>query len=357
MKVQLPNKEHNFKVAECSFCGLEAYLINPELDSKWTHDNLFYRSLIVGKDGEVLSSGWPKFFNYGEKPECYPNPEEFDDWVIHEKIDGTLVICDYVNERFSLRTRGTPSYIQQSNFKDFEKIFEHYPQLKNFLKQNAHLSLLFELVTPNNIIVLRPENIQFYFLGAINKNNLQVVSNLEFDFFVLKPTTYDFLSLSNITQAVKYWKGQEGVVLSYNKGLSRIKIKSDWYCWIHRIKSQLNSDKNLLELYVQEGMPTYNKFYKIIEINYDFELAEQLKLDLVRITNAGKKLNKKFSKIKELIKQIKNLTSRKEQASVITETYNPVNPQLIPIAFSFLDNKQIPTNQLINLLNLELKEC
>lgn len=354
MNVSLPKEDSGFKIIPHNFCGLDCYLIVPEIDAKWTKNNLHYRSLIVNKEGEVLSSGWPKFFNFGEKPECYPNPEEFEDWVVQEKIDGSLVICDYVNNHFSLRTRGAASYTFQKNFKDFELLTEHYPQLKPFLKENAHLSLLFEIVTPNNIIVLRSEAIQFYFLGAVDKRSLSIVPNVNFPFDILTPKQYNFSKLSNIIEAVRHWKGQEGIVLSYNKGSNRIKVKSSWYCWIHRIKSQLNSDKNLIELYVNEQMPCYETFYKIIETNFDFELAEQLKKDLKRISEAGNEVKLKLEKIQQLVSYLQKLKTRKEQAAVILDSYQYSNSELVSIAFSFLDNKQISCSVLEKLIGTQL---
>jgi hypothetical protein len=177
MKARLPVEEEYFNVTPNTFCGLDCYLINPEIDAKWNTNNLFYRSLITDREGNVLSSGFPKFFNYGEKKDCYPNPENFNDWKLEDKIDGSLLIADYVNDQFSMRTRGTVSYSSQENAKDFELLPEKYPKVVNFLKENQHLSLLFEIVTPNNIIVVRAQQIEFYFIGAINKNGMCVVSS------------------------------------------------------------------------------------------------------------------------------------------------------------------------------------
>jgi hypothetical protein len=177
MKVSLPIEEGYFNITPDEFCGLYCWLITPEIDAKWNKNNLFYRSLIVDREGNVLSSGWPKFFNYGEKPDCYPNPEQYNDWKYEEKKDGSLLIADFINDQFSMRTRGTVSYVTQENAKDFELLPKKYPAIVDFLKENQHLSLLFEIVTPNNVIVIRSPQIEFYFLGAINKNSMEIVSS------------------------------------------------------------------------------------------------------------------------------------------------------------------------------------
>lgn len=357
MKVKLPIEEGYFNIVPNTFCGLDCYLITPQIDAKWNENNLFYRSLITDKEGNVLSSGWPKFFNYGEKPDCYPNPDSYNDWSIQDKLDGSLVICDYVNGQFSMRTRGTVSYSSQENAKDFELLPEKYPKVVEFLKDNSHLSLLFEIVTPNNVIVVRPQEIEFYFIGAINKNGMCVVSSPDLiDMWrkigpIPTPQSYNFLNtndLSKIAETIKHWKGKEGIVICYNKNQNRIKIKSDWYLWIHRIKSQLNSDKNLIEFYVNRQMPSYKEFYEIIEKEFDFELAEQLKEALQKVCDVGDEVKKIVENMKDFVSSIRGFKNRKEQAQHILTTYKKYNRS--SFVFNLLDGKELDNNQLIKLM-------
>lgn len=359
MRVRLPIEDAYFNIIPNIFCGLDCYLITPEIDAKWNENNLFYRSLITDKEGNVLSSGFPKFFNYGEKPECYPNPENFNDWKIEDKIDGSLLIADYVNDQFSMRTRGTVSYSSQENAKDFELLLEKYPKVVEFLKENSHLSLLFEIVTPNNVIVVRPQQIEFYFIGAINKNGMCVVSSSNLVEIWRKigpiptPQIYKFLdtnNLSNISESIKQWKGKEGVVVSYNNGQNRIKLKSDWYLFIHRVKSQLNSQNNLIEYYVDSEMPLCEDFYKKIETEFDFEIALQLKSEIEKICTAGECTKKYIDNMLDVVHDIRKFKSRKEQAEMIKRNYKENSSYV----FSILDNKPISKIQWIKLITQKL---
>ena len=357
MKVHLPIEEGYFNIVPNKFCGLDCYLITPKIDAKWNKNNLFYRSLITDKEGNVLSSGFPKFFNYGEKPECYPNPEDFTDWKMEDKIDGSLLITDYVNEKFSMRTRGTVSYSSQENSKDFELLVEKYPKVVEFLKENQHLSLLFEIVTPNNVIVVRSQQIEFYLIGAINKNGMCVVSSSDLVDIWRKigqmptPQSYNFLDtndLSKIAETIKNWKGKEGIVISYNNGQNRIKLKSDWYLFCHRVKSQLSSQNNLIEYYVNSEMPEYEVFYKKIETEFDFEIALQLKNEIKKICNSGEKAIGYVDNILEMVYDIRKVESRKEQAEMIKRNYKENSAY----AFSILDNKSLSKIQWIKLINI-----
>jgi hypothetical protein len=331
-------------------------LITPEADAKWSSNNLFYRSLITDKEGNVLSSGWPKFFNYGEKPDCYPNPEQYNDWKCEEKKDGSLLIADYVNGHFSMRTRGTVSYATQENAKDFEFLLQKHPKVIEFLKENSHLSLLFEIVTPNNVIVIRPKEVNFYLLGAIDKNNMSVITSTELTeiwrkvgpIAVPKIYTFNILSdLSKIYQHIKNWKGEEGIVISYNNGQNRLKLKTDWYCFIHRVKSQLNSTKNLIDFYIEKEMPAYEVFFKIIETEFDYEIAVQLKREIEKICEAGEKAKKYIDNILEVVHDIRMVETRKEQALMIKKNFK----ENASFVFSILDGKVITKEQWIKLIN------
>lgn len=354
------SSKDGFGIHEHEFCGIPSYLIIPNFDTKWNKNNLNYRSLIINKEtSEVLSSGWPKFFNCGENPDCYPDPNKYEDWTIQEKLDGSLLIVDYVNGKFSMRTRGTVSYIIQNNFTDFEILKEYYPEIIPFLKENNHISLLLEIVTPNNIIVIRTPMVQFHLLGAVDKTNLKLlnlkeIENISHKLKIPLPEVYSFNSLEETIKTVKKWKGKEGIVLSYNNNQNRIKIKSDWYCWIHKIKSQLNSESNLIEFYVNEGLPSYKKFYNIIKNNFDWELAEQMTSEISKMVDCGKKVKKNIKNMNDFIHTIKDYSTRKEQAQQIMAIYGGRGDNRSSMLFTLLDGKQLSNDQLIKLMHQNL---
>lgn len=357
---KIPSTNEGFSVYEHDFCGKSSYLVIPAIDAKWNENNLHFRSLIVDKETkEVLSSGWPKFFNYGEKPDCYPDSNKHNDWVIQEKLDGSLLIADYVNEKFNMRTRGTSSYITQNNFFDFDLLKQYYPNIVSFLEQNNHLSLLLEIVTPNNIIVIRTPMVQFYLLGAIDKTTLKPltlknIENISQELKIPMPEVYSFDNLEETIKTVKEWKGKEGIVISYNNNQNRIKIKSDWYCWIHKIKSQLNSESNLIEYYVNENLPSYKKFYETIKNNFDWELAEQMTSEISKIVDCGKKVKKNIKTMNDFIHTIKDYPTRKEQAQQIMAIYGRRADNRSSMLFTLLDGKQLSNDQLIKLMHQNL---
>ena len=361
MNVDLPIEEGYFSIDPCTFCGIDGYLITPQADAKWNKHNLHLRSIIVDKKKNVLSCGFPKFFNYGEKLECYPDPEKYHDWKIEEKKDGSLLIVDHVNGQLSMRTRGTSSYITQKNYEEFESFPKKFPKIVDFLSKNNNLSLLFEMATPSNIIVIRPKDVEFTFLNAVNKDTLKLVSHERLLNIWREigcpptPEQYSFndsRDLQSIYQLIKQWKGKEGIVLTYNSGQNKLKFKSDWYNFVHRIKSHLNSTENLIEYYINSKMPDADTFLNKIETDYDYEVAIQLKDEISRICKAGEEVKKIICNMKDFVKSIRGFKTRKQQAEHILTTYGNVNRS--SFVFSLLDGKEISNIQILKLIEQTL---
>lgn len=358
MKIDLPIEEGYFNIDPCVFCGIDSYLITPQADAKWNKNNLHLRSIIVDKEKNVLSSGFPKFFNYGEKPDCYPNPEKYFDWCIEEKRDGSLLIIDFHNGVFNMRTRGTSSYKTQKNHEEFEIFPLRHPKVVDYLSKNNHLSLLFEMETPSNVIVIRPKEVGFMFLNAVDKRTLKIVESkdlLEIWRNIGCPPTperysfYESRDLQIIHSLIKSWKGKEGVVLTYNNGQNKLKFKSDWYVFISRIKSQLNSTNNLIEYYIQSKMPSKDDFYKKIETDYDYEIAIQLKDEISKICICGEETKKVIHNMKDFVNSIRGFENRKQQAEHILSTYG--HQQRSSFVFSLLNGKELDDNQIFKLMN------
>src|SRR5271166_2497535 len=84
----------NFNIKDVLLFGENFLLITPkEIGTSWTVDNLIFRSCLLRKEDYFpISLSWPKFFNFGEKSDLYPDFEKFDDWIIDEKEDGSTIL-------------------------------------------------------------------------------------------------------------------------------------------------------------------------------------------------------------------------------------------------------------------------
>ena len=358
----LPSEEDGFNSYPIEFCGIESYLIIPDISAKWDKQNVIFRSLIVrGSDFEVLSSNWKKFWNAGEKPDLYPDPIKYRDWSIFEKKDGTAVLVDYVNGQFSMRTRGTPSYRTQDNYTDFELLPETYPKIVEWIKENPNYTLLLELMTPRNVIVIRPSDVEFTLLGAIDKDSLTYMSVEALDYVskvieIPTPKQFFFKTIDEIVSSIETIKNFEGVVLSYNKNQNKIKLKNSEYLALHRIKSELSSEKNLLEYYVSNSMPDYNDFFKLLEEKFDYEIAITFQSQISKLADASKEVKRIIKGMEDFVNDIRNLPTRKEQALTIMNSFGGEKNSRASMCFAILDGKELTKDQIQKLFWQTLKQ-
>lgn len=348
-----PDPEH-FSIKEGVYCGRECFLITPaHSDKGWTKDNLHYRSLIVDKNDDIISSGFPKFFNYSQAPELYPCPTKFKDWIISEKEDGSLLCLDFVNGQVGMRTRGALGYDFQKNSREFEKIFELYPRAKEAIEFNQSYTFLFEMLSVENQIVIKHDKTDFIFIGAIHKETLRNVAAQQLDVWAAtyefkRPKTYNFSSISEAIEAVKYWKGQEGVVIEYNGGQNRVKLKSDHYNLLHVFFCGVKSIDNMIELFFKAGKPENSiDFWGYIKDTIDFEVAEHCAADIQKICAAYQKVLRKQEEVAHFIESISHNFSRKEQAHLIGQNYSDWRKSF---CFNLLDNRPLEDRLLAKIL-------
>jgi hypothetical protein len=260
-----------------------------------------------------------------------------------------------------MRTRGTASYVTQDNAADFEQLLIKYPFVLNALKENQDLSFLFEIVTPNNWIVIPYPEIDFTFLGAVDKEDFSLLPFYEFQQMgwsmeAPMPEIYTFKKdLAEIATNVKEWIGREGIVLSYNNFQNRVKIKSDDYLVKHRLKSELNSENNFVEFYVHQGMPDYNGFFEAITKVVDFETATAFRGRISKAVDAGKEVNRIIEGMETFVKDFRNLP-RKEAALAIMGSYGGDKNSRSGMCFSILDGKELTKDQIIKLFWQTLKQ-
>jgi hypothetical protein len=95
-------------------------------------------------------------------------------------------------------------------------------------------------------------------------------------------------------------------------------------------------------------MPRYNEFYKKIETEFDFEIAEQLKDSILKICDSGEKTKKDIQHMKDFTISIRGFETRKQQADHINTTYSKSNRS--SYVFCLLDDKELSNIQIKNLI-------
>jgi T4 RnlA family RNA ligase len=342
---------NQFKKTDCNIGGDDCVLVVPyNIGCTWTEETLEFRSLIFRKsDNKVISRGFKKFFNWGEKPEIDPFPAgPFD---AYEKKDGSLIIWGCHNGTLIHRTRGTVTAETLPNGHEISFLKEKYPKLISAILYNPEYSILTEWETPNNVIVLNEvREPTLTLIGAIHNKSGKYLNQEELDkiseaWDLCRPKKYSFDSISECISDVNSWIGREGIVVYSHDGQSLRKIKSNWYCEIHKMVSGLSNIETVIDIFIASPKFTkYSEFYSYIERMYDYEIAEKIKSDILKIVTAYSKVVECMQTVECAISHLKGTCfSKKEQAYEITLRWNDWKKTY---AFLILQNKKIPDSLL-----------
>jgi len=341
MQIDLSDVDREqFSVKEGVFADKVAFLVTHAIQGcEWTLDNLHFRSSIWDENGELKSASFPKFVNAGEKPDLFPVPDSLHNSTIVTKLDGSTCICDYSNNQYICRSRGTFDAQNLDNGVEFYQIFEKHPRIKDWLKDNPNYTLLAEICTPNNRIVIYYPELEFYLIGAVNKENYSLLNQRQLDILgsallMKRPETYSFDSVPELVESVKGWKSQEGVVWETATGYL-LKVKAADYLLRHGFMSNL-SIKHLLELFLDQDQPKKEVFLQFIEDNFDHE-CRIISEDLVRqLEVAREKLD---ADIKRTVKFVE-LRQKFDRKDFAIEARHNLG-DLAGIAFRMLDKKEL----------------
>jgi hypothetical protein len=371
MKIDLKSIDtEQFMTHEHVVNGEVLTLIQPrQIGATWNQDNKKFRSSVWNFDGELVSAGFPKFTNWGEKPEQFPIPKSLTGCTVTEKLDGSLLIVSKYKGNYILRTRGTVDAFQMDNGIELETFKEKYlPQLALFIEAYASInketwgvSFLFEWVSPANRIVLSyGDNPEWYLVGCVSHADYSLarqdmLETAAKDILCPRPATYTFSTVEDLLANVELWKGKEGVCVYSDNDQNIHKVKGAWYLSLHHMKSELASFEKVIDVWFSLDKPTYTDFYNNIATQFDFELANQVQGDMSRICDGYKDVQKITNGMYVFVNEtLKKMSSRKEQAQRVLEAYGQTNRA--SFIFKVLDGKPLSYDDEKKLLYQVLKK-
>lgn len=365
MKLQFPDPEQfNFK--DCIIAGDECVLVTPKtMGVEWTEQNKYFRSSIWRKsDKKLISAGFRKFLNYGEKPEFEPidNNSRFTAVV---KKDGSCLIVSRYKGELIIRTRGTVDATKLENGHEIAFLILKYPTaFNNYYLNTENCTLLFEWTTPTNRIVLNETSEPTLWLIGMamhytndddgdgfytytSQSNLDYIAkSLE----VERPETYKFdvSDIVSLKQQIEPLKDIEGVVIYDETGQILKKIKTLRYLQLHRVFTGVKTVDHLFDLFVEYGCTHRENFETLLATNYDWELVDSLKVLLDELYLKWKRIQTQLTWIKTFLSDPKFLDlSRKDKAIKISELFK----ENTGIVFSLLDDKPISPSKLWGMHN------
>lgn len=357
MKIDLNSIDREeFRVKEGIIAGETCYLVNPKgNDTKWTKDNLIFRSSIWNSLGELISAGFKKFDYLGSKPEVFGTVDE-NDWEAREKIDGSCIIVSKYKGEIIVRTRGSFNLDDKPETK--KEVFDLLKgcQFLDKYPPTANYSFLFEYVSPNQKILKQYPEPRLFYLNEIDHfhglyvlpNNIEIFA--EWSGFAALPKIVH----SSVLDAVKFAKdavNSEGICIYSRSGQNIFKVKSDWYLSLVRRQFDFDTLEKIVELYISYQCPEYDEFMRKIRVDRDEELIKGVEKDLASVCAAKLLVDEFLGGLRHFMDGIRGLT-RKEAAAKVLKVF----PKYSGVCFTMLDEKEIAAKQLKEIYLNFLKE-
>ena len=225
---------------------------NPLFTFKYMHqgvdfsDNLIRntRGLTLDMNGEILTIGYEKFFNYKQLSDkdfyhYYDDDfrEQFSElhenhiYDVWEKLDGTFLTLGLDDNRF---VAATSASTMTEFSKNAQKYFEAHPkadEIKRYIRDN-NVCLFFEYTSPDNQIIIPYDKQEYTLIGArkkdINDHRIHFLSEEKLDELGLTSAKREQMTLDELLEYQRTNRETEGFVVQNEHG-RLIKFKTDYW--------------------------------------------------------------------------------------------------------------------------------
>jgi len=290
------------------------------------------RGLVTDDKGNIVARPFKKFFNMEENK--HTPTEDFD---VFEKMDGSLGILFYYQDRWVMATRG--SFVSEQAIKGFE-------MLKNYDYEKLHknYTYLFEIIYKENRIVVQYDYDDLILLGMIETKTGYEVDLHKEGIDVRLKNLIDNLGFKVVRKfnKIKSYEplkhfipdSKEGYVVRFSNG-DRIKIKGEEYLRLHRLMANvsttavwemLSEGRDVLELLKDVPDELYKKIKMyVLDLRYSYLSYSEY---------AGKMHDKfRYGKFNDRYPE----PTKKEFAEFLT--LNNIDPKVRALCFAIWDNK------------------
>lgn len=218
-----------------------------EQENHWNEITLRTRGLILDSNGRIIFNCPSKFFNFQQNNFANDTYERLkDDFKIYEKLDGSAIWA--VNDsEYGFIVSSKSSFTSEHAEWAKEIIEQKFKEKDSIFKEG--ICYCFELIHPENRIVVdygEEKTLKLWGLKTQSGETIELEDNrIDTSYF----ETPKLLGTNNDKTAIDNYinqKNVEGVVLK-GEGDDRIKIKSQTYLELHRIKTECTPNR-ILEL-------------------------------------------------------------------------------------------------------------
>lgn len=204
------------------------YTAKVQYENLWDEITIAARGLVTDLDGNIVSKGFPKFWNLEENRHT-----PTDTFEVYGKLDGQYIGVFWYNNELVVNSRGsfTSPYAVEAR-----RILDENHQ--GFLKYPIKtLTYCFELVGFEQIVVNYPKP-DLVLTGIFNIHGTEWFDELKDNWnlsYAMRYSGFDYTQIKQFN-----WQNAEGFVVRFSNG-SRCKVKFEDYVKLHRQMTNLST--------------------------------------------------------------------------------------------------------------------
>lgn len=203
-----------------------------QYEAHWDGITLNCRGLVLDQEGNVISKGFTKFFNYSEGRTDIP--KYINTITIYDKMDGSYIGLFNYEGNWIINSKGS--------FTSDQVLWaEEILKAKDLSNLDEDITYCFELIHPENRIVVDYQDTKdLIYLTAFDNNTGLEISLLERPKnFTLVDLTFETSFRPDLLKSLNNYN-EEGFVIRFDNG-ERCKIKFDEYIRLHGIVTNTTS--------------------------------------------------------------------------------------------------------------------
>ncbi len=269
------------------------------------------RGIILEKDTyNIVCLSFFKFFNIGEG---YVKPIDWDSAKYYEKLDGSIMTAYFYNNKWNVCTSGTIDAGSSANngittFQDlfWRSVVDTYGSVEKFTSQLfIGYFYMFELCTPENIVVTHHTEYKIYLLGVRDKISLQEkeIESMANSKFFLKARTFDLSSVDDMLAQFENMTWQEEGFVVCDKNFNRGKCKNPKYVAVHHTAT---------------GVSPYS-IVNVIKTNEMDEFLAYFPSRKEEVDNLSTKWKAEEAKLTSLYNNVKDIEDKKDFALAVLD--------------------------------------
>ena len=253
-------QKEGYQVINYMFSSPEAF---PDITEKHAREKREFRGLIFDLEGNIIRRPYHKFFNVGERLESHlENIDVSKPHIILEKLDGSMIVPFPVSGDLIWGTKMGKTEVS-------DQVVEWLKKSNNLLNYSEFvwscvdldLSPIFEWTSNSQRIVLdypEPKLVltavrHLYTGDYLTYDEMRELLE-EWNIPLVRDLKGDGAQLSEkLIEHCRTLQDAEGFVIRFDNG-QMYKIKSDWYCQLHRVKSEINYERGVITLLLNGNM-------------------------------------------------------------------------------------------------------